>query len=520
MKSGFSQLSLVAILCLASLAAFTQDLSIKEKILMPGPLAAAHADFEGDCESCHSNFKKHAMTRLCLSCHKDVADDLQNNSGFHGISTQAKNFNCETCHKDHEGREADIVGLLQDSFNHSNTDFVLHGAHKNLSCNSCHSQGKKYRDAESFCAGCHQENDVHKAALGTKCENCHQANNWKNLLAFNHVSTGFPLDGKHQNLACGNCHFNQKFTFESTDCVSCHLTTDVHRGMKGKECENCHSTKDWSQMDFDHNRTDFPLLGKHNDLPCHACHQDTKARSDTPKDCYSCHLNDDIHFGRNGKQCANCHSSVAWKDILFKHNSDTDFPLTGKHEAVKCNQCHAGAVHDPLARDCASCHATDDVHHDPEMKICGTCHNTSGWNQVSRFDHDFSQFPLTGMHQIVPCENCHIGNQFAGIQSQCIACHKSEDIHQGSLGQNCNQCHTPNAWNVWQFDHEKHANYQLEGKHAELACSSCHSPGSKAENTSNQCGSCHSNQDIHEGGFGNQCGRCHNTSNFFELILK
>ena len=32
----------------------------------------------------------------------------------------------------------------------------------------------------------------------------------------------------------------------------------------------------------------------------------------------------------------------------------------------------------------------------------------------STFDHLRTTFPLTGVHAVTPCENCHVGGQMAG----------------------------------------------------------------------------------------------------------
>src|SRR5262245_43629290 len=40
------------------------------------------------------------------------------------------------------------------------------------------------------------------------------------------------------------------------------------------------------------------------------------------------------------------------------------------------------------------------------------------------FDHLRTTFPLTGVHAVTPCENCHIGGQMAGTPRQCEYCHR------------------------------------------------------------------------------------------------
>jgi hypothetical protein len=153
------------------------------------------------------------------------------------------------------------------------------------------------------------------------------------------------------------------------------------------------------------------------------------------------------------------------------------------------------------------------------MALCETCHVTSDWASVARFDHEFSTFPLIGMHELVPCETCHLDDQLGSTDDDCISCHAQDDIHQDSLGDSCNQCHTPNAWDIWRFDHTLQTDYALEGKHEDLSCDSCHLPATDPAATSERCGTCHIEQDIHRGSYGDRCGQCHNTSDFAEVTM-
>ena len=498
-----------------------QGLSVRQKILMPGPLIEGHAKYEMQCEKCHSSFDKKQQTTLCLDCHTEIAEDRSTQLGFHGKMGAASVDSCQMCHKDHKGRDADIVGFHEGSFNHDATRFPLAGGHEALGCRSCHKDKEiKYRDTPSACVDCHSDDDVHKGATGEQCDTCHSDASWQKLKAFDHSTTDYPLNGAHKQVSCNSCHIAQQFTFKETACISCHLAADVHGGANGKQCDSCHSEKSWESVTFDHSETDFPLVGKHSDIPCLACHKAGEEAADAPKTCDGCHANQDVHLGRNGTQCENCHNSIKWAEILFDHNRDTDYLLTGKHEKVACTQCHIGAIDDPLPRDCASCHKADDVHHNSEMKVCGLCHSTQGWKSTSLFDHDFTIFPLIGMHRIVPCQSCHINNQFAAIKTDCKSCHQADDVHNDSLTGNCALCHTPNAWNPWQFDHSTQTEYPLDGKHKNLACDECHMPNTDPSTTSQVCGNCHQGQDIHNGEFGLQCGRCHSTNGFFELYIR
>ena len=127
--------------------AVAQGLSLEQRILMPGPLTADHAEYESNCENCHSPFEQDEMTSLCLSCHEEVAEDRTASAGFHGQNSLAYNNPCESCHTDHEGRDFNIVGILPDTFDHSETRFALQGAHSLQACESCHLEDDPFRQA-------------------------------------------------------------------------------------------------------------------------------------------------------------------------------------------------------------------------------------------------------------------------------------------------------------------------------------------------------------------------------------
>jgi hypothetical protein len=63
---------------------------------------------------------------------------------------------------------------------------------------------------------------------------------------------------------------------------------------------------------FDHDRTRFPLLGKHKKVDCAECH--TKTIEKTPSTCVSCHKKDDVHRGRR-PVCETCHNANSWTPI-------------------------------------------------------------------------------------------------------------------------------------------------------------------------------------------------------------
>jgi len=138
--------------------------------------------------------------------------------------------------------------------------------------------------------------------------------------------------------------------------------------------------------------------------------------------------------------------------------------------------------------DCYSCHQADyeDVD-DPDHAAnnyphdCTICHSTSGWDEVT-FDHNQTDFPLTGAHTSTSCEQCHIGGQFEGTPTDCYFCHEADyngtqDPNHTAAGfpQDCALCHTTFNWDA-QFDHDDLYFPIYSGRHRNEwdRCSDCH----------------------------------------------
>ncbi len=71
--------------------------------------------------------------------------------------------------------------------------------------------------------------------------------------------------------------------------------------------------------------------------------------------------------------------------------------------------------------------ATTDPDHDAAgfPISCQTCHNTTAWPGAV-FDHNQSQFPLTGAHLAVECMSCHGGGVYNGLPTACASCHQAD----------------------------------------------------------------------------------------------
>ena len=494
----------------------TAGADLLEALIMPGPLIEGHAKHESSCGKCHSLFDQEKQTGLCLDCHEEIDRDIANKKGFHGRSSTIKNTECRSCHTDHIGRGVDITGLNRESFDHEMTDFKLTGRHPTVACDACHEAGKKFRETPTDCYGCHKDDDIHREALGKDCDSCHSTKQWKKT-KFDHDETEFSLEGAHDEAACSACHLAESYKDTPTQCNDCHRIDDVHNQNYGTSCDDCHEPSEWKKMAFDHDReTDYPLRGKHKSALCSGCHKGDLKADKLDTDCNSCHAQEDIHRKRFGTKCDDCHSESGWKKSSFQHDKDTDYLLKGKHKKLSCESCHqveAGNLDE--ARGCIDCHKSDDVHKGDAGTQCARCHNEQGWSSKTRFDHDLTNFPLIGLHTALPCEACHLSGKFQEASVACYDCHAADDDHSRRLGNACQICHTPNDWQLWQFDHDTQTDFVLDGKHQNLDCMSCHlAPLEQDRSLSTICADCHHEDDVHDGNFGSRCDRCHSTEDF------
>lgn len=490
-----------------------------ESLVMPGPVVRGHAETETECSACHKPFARSEQNALCRDCHDDVSDDIAAGRGFHGRSADVASNPCASCHTEHEGRSADIVGLDESAFDHAFTDFELIGKHLEAACDDCHEPDLKHRDAPGDCVDCHRNDDVHEGHLGDACADCHDPSDWLGV-EFDHDTTDFPLLGKHRQNDCLDCHRDRTHQDTPTTCYGCHADDDFHDGRSGQQCENCHNPESWTDTSFNHARdTEFPLDGHHATLTCDDCHGPDPFSDDLDRACIGCHRDDDRHEGRNGDGCADCHSTGSWTESLFDHARDTDFVLLGSHRTADCAGCHVEPVFEAKpATDCWSCHREDDAHEGKLGERCDGCHDESAWEQAPLFEHDLTRFPLLGEHANVECESCHETQVFAGTEDACFSCHLEDDPHGETYEDDCASCHNPVAWDLWLFDHDARTDFVLDGAHADLPCGDCHrSSLDSVRRIGGRCADCHRADDVHDGEYGTDCGRCHSNSSFTEV---
>ena len=332
-------------------------------IVSPHALAGAHSGLEGvsQCTQCHDGLRTTPNDR-CTDCHEDVAERMQAKVGWHGLQSG----DCSSCHREHRGREADLLGLDRASWNHELAAFPLRGAHVKVECDDCHRRaGRDQRVAFHAqgiafgrCADCHEDPHGVDFVRARDCGECHAERGFRAdaLVAerFDHArDTGFSLEGAHAAVPCGRCHTDARRSIERADsrppdssaprdCAGCH--EDPHRAALGTRCESCHTPARWDDerkhSRFDHARdARFPLDALHARLACATCH-------------------DDLTFAAAGRECSDCHALAPafLAGAVDGSRADPDPHAS----AASCRDCHAENVVAPALLDyeraCLTCH--------------------------------------------------------------------------------------------------------------------------------------------------------------------
>jgi len=167
-------------------------------------------------------------------------------------------------------------------------------------------------------------------------------------------------------------------------------------------------------------------------------------------------------------ECSNCHTQDSWAMIAnsatgqgaFDH-ARTGFPLSGRHRATTCVDCHRSDR--PITRECVGCH--EDAHQRQLGQACDHCHSASSWQAISGIRlHRSTRLPLTGMHVLAACSECHVrstDDTWRNVPADCYACHAGDynrpDIHplhrgvpgdasKPALPKNCAGCHRTMGW--------------------------------------------------------------------------
>ncbi len=236
------------------------------------------------------------------------------------------------------------------------------------------------------------------------------------------------------------------------------------------DCVACHTAEGWRVVTFDHSRTGFALEGRHRDLTCRACHSTSTFADPVPRACSACHR--DVHLGRLGQRCQDCHEPTSWATHTFGPDAHrrTSFPLTGRHALLPCESCHGDrrdrGFNRPSPR-CLGCHQADwerassgaaEVNHEQAgfSQDCRACHSTWRFSPASFPAHEECFAIRSGPHAGIRCRDCHSSIPQVSPATaftcttdtaNCLRCHGNvASEHQGVAGfamvnRRCYECH-------------------------------------------------------------------------------
>ena len=150
-----------------------------------------------------------------LICHTEIKSLMDLDRGYHA-SIEVRIEDCATCHSDHHGRSFDMARFDEENFDHDLAGYPLEGKHKIIDCRDCHK------------ADFIDDDEIRKR--------------------------------------------EETFLGLDTECISCH--DDYHQGTLSNDCASCHDIEAFRPAPyFDHDETDYALLGQHRTVDCIECHQ-------------------------------------------------------------------------------------------------------------------------------------------------------------------------------------------------------------------------------------------------------
>jgi ribosomal protein L44E len=207
---------------------------------------------------------------------------------------------------------------------------------------------------------------------------------------FDHLTTGFELQGAHRDLSCEYCHVHGVFKGTPRTCQGCHApgspvsatAKPVNHIASATDCSLCHAHYNfWPVVRVDHTAVNGS---------CFSCHNGVVAKGKTP---------DHIPSDNN---CDACHTTIAFNPQRMDHGA-----LAAKSA---CRGCHSGVRAAAAPRS-----------HVMTTAECGTCHSTLSWSPA-RFDHS----TVGGA-----CQTCHNGATAIGKVANhlattldCSSCHR------------------------------------------------------------------------------------------------
>lgn len=242
-----------------------------------------------------------------------------------------------------------------------------------------------------------------------------------------------------------------------------------HAGL-AQQCGACHAAP-WSRQ---------PMAAR-----CLACHTDiqseltdsTTLHAGFPEatGCLGCHGE---HLGPTGALTRMVGLGAAHAQFGFALDAHRQ---TAAKQPFICRDCHtAGSFRFAPAR-CESCHREYQApfvasHVAAWGRDCQSCHDGRDRFGKNQFSHDTTALPLDGAHTTTDCQVCHTRTStlagFAQAPTTCVGCHRKDDRHRGSMGDDCASCHTTRTWEGATFQHDVFPITHGEG--GPVPCKTCH----------------------------------------------
>ncbi len=302
--------------------------------------------------------------------------------------------------------------------------------------------------------------------------------------------TSFPVD-------CNKCH-EAGFGVPDDKCLACHTHQPLRRRIKAGK--GFHATKEVKEQ------------------RCKSCHAE--------------HIEEPPGSGRGRR------TTIDWQPFGGKRNFDhalTGWPLDGTHRYTKCEKCHDKKY--PKSRlptylgarqECTTCHFGTERRPGPgginphefkdkALTECQVCHGFANFAVQNlgstQYDHDKTDYPISGFHTQNKCVSCHEKNikDFTVKEDfqDCSGCH--EDSHRSviSAKRECKSCHGQKVrFRKTLFDHGRETRWPIRGEHQKNRCRDCHKIDSPPVAPQMNCIACHN--DVHKGRFGAEtCEGCH-----------
>ena len=253
---------------------------------------------------------------------------------------------------------------------------------------------------------------------------------------FDHNSTGFVLDFRHQEVRCETCHTKGLFKGTPKDCASCHGWTNPraksavmptnHIPTRNLSCETCHTAALAQFADAARNFSHALVVGQ----TCTDCHS-----SRNPHPGVRTNPSDAVHTAvlAAGTQCGTCHSTIQF----VGQQSQFHIPF---NPGSSCTSCHKSS-------DFGVMPSMTDIHANAPSTSnnCAQCHSSASAAQYNRGRMVPPIVTPPGNHISMgsqSCESCHVGSNSSltlpvvdgmkfwnsafnhtGITASCASCH-------------------------------------------------------------------------------------------------